>query len=33
MVVVLAPFALAKNIILGWTLSFLGLGAGPRTPS
>ena len=32
-VIVLASFALAQNIILESALSFLGLGAGPRTPS
>ncbi len=32
-VLVLASFALAQNIILESALSFLGLGAGPRTPS
>lgn len=32
-VAVLASFAVAQNIILESALSFLGLGAGPRTPS
>ena len=32
-VIVLASFALAQNIILESALSFLGLGAGSRTPS
>jgi len=32
-VTVLASFAVAQNIVLESALSFLGLGAGPRTPS